>query len=275
MPRMAAIVEATAVRAPSAPGAARPRSDAIAEHLVRCVNATAADDAPFQHIFLQNVFPADVYGEIMANLPQQNAYRPLNIKRWHNAKGESTRDQLFLSEGEIDRIEPSKRELWRDITAALESDALRRAIFEKFRHDVAIRLRCKPADVPAQPIYPHVSLVRDYEDYRIKPHPDGEPRVITMLFYLPHGDTQSDLGTSLYKKQPLAHRLLGRPFKEIKRFPFLANSAGAFAVNDCAERQSYHGRELIGASAGVRDMIMVMWLSSPMTFAARHNAYEM
>jgi hypothetical protein len=91
-----------------------------------------------------------------------------------------------------------------------------------------------------------------------------------MLFYLPHGEGQSDLGTSLYTKLPLAYRLLGRSYKEIKRFPFLSNSAGAFAVNDCAQRQSYHGRELLGADSGVRDMIMVMWLSEPMTFAGRH-----
>jgi hypothetical protein len=165
--------------------------------------------------------------------------------------------------------------LWRDVTSALESDALRRAIFTTFRHDVALRLGCPADDVLAQPMFPSVSLVRDFKDYRIKPHPDGHPRVVTMLFYLPHSEGQSDLGTSLYKKLPLAYRLLGRTYEEIKRFPFLANSAGAFAVNDCAKRQSYHGREPIGAAAGVRDMIMVMWLSSPMTFAARHNDQTM
>lgn len=272
---MHAIAIDTIDRAPAAPRPARARSDRIADHLVRCVTATAADDAPFQHIFLNDVFPADVYAEILAKLPQQSAYRPLNIKRWHNENGESTRDQLFLSEGEIDRIEPSKQALWRDITSALESDALRRAIFTKFKHDVAIRLGCPQDKVLDQPMYPSVSLVRDFKDYRIKPHPDGQPRVITMLFYLPKDEAQSDLGTSLYVKRPLPYRLIGRAYKEVKRFPFLANSAGAFAVNDCAKRQSYHGRELIGASSGVRDMIMVMWLSSPMTFAERHNGAMM
>ncbi len=266
---MSTIVEASPVRAPSAQ-AAPSRRDRIVAHLVQCVQATDAFDAPFQHAFFKDVFPDDVYGAIMAGLPERSAYRPLNIKRWHNDKGESTRDQLFLSEGEIERIEASKQELWRDITSALESDEVRRAMFTKFRHDVAIRLGCRPDDVLAQPMYPSVSLVRDFKDYRIKPHPDGHPRVITMLFYLPHSDTQSDLGTSLYKKLPLAYRLLGRSFQEIKRFPFLANSAGAFAVNDCAQRQSYHGRALLGPRSGVRDMIMVMWLSEPMTFAGRH-----
>ncbi len=272
---MSAMVDATAVRAQGPHAAARSRQAEIAQHLVRCVKTTAAFDAPFQHIFLRNVFPADVYAEIMASLPERRAYRPLNIKRWHDDQGQSTRDQLFLSEGEIDRIEAPAQDLWRDVTAALESDELRRAIFSTFRQDVALRLGCSADEVLAQPMFPSVSLVRDFKDYRIKPHPDGHPRVVTMLFYLPHDETQSDLGTSLYKKLPLAYRLLGRTYEEIKRFPFLANSAGAFAVNDCAERQSYHGREPIGAAAGVRDMIMVMWLSSPMTFASRHNDQTM
>jgi hypothetical protein len=101
-------------------------------------------------------------------------------------------------------------------------------------------------EVLSKPMYPSVSLVRDFEDYKIKPHPDGHPRTITMQFYLPRDERQVELGTSLYKKLPIAYRLVGRTYDEVKRFQFLPNSAYAFAVNDCDERQSYHGRELIG-----------------------------
>ncbi len=271
---MSATVE-TAVR-PSPVAAANPaRRDKIVAHLVRRVADAEVVDAPFQHMYLTEVFPADVYAQVMANLPERSAYRPLNIKRWHNARGESTRDQLFLSEGEVDRIDAAKREVWADMTSAMESEDVQRAVFDRLRHDVAIRLGCAQADVLSRPMYPSVSLVRDFEDYKIKPHPDGHPRTITMQFYFPHDESQVDLGTSLYKKRPLPYRLIGRPFEEVKRFPFLPNSAYAFAVNDCDERQSYHGRETIGASSGVRDSMLVMWLSSPMEFAARHNSDKM
>ncbi|NOT38935.1 MAG: hypothetical protein HOP13_00415 [Alphaproteobacteria bacterium] len=269
---MSATVETSPVRAAAA---ASTRRDRIVEHLAGQVAAAAVEDVPFQHFYLRDVFPADVYAEIVAKMPERGAYRPLNIKRWHNDKGESTRDQLFLSEGEVERIDTAKRDLWADITSALESDALRRAIFAKFPDDVAIRLGCAPGEVLSQKMYPSVSLVRDFKDYKIKPHPDGQPRVITMQFYLPHDDTQIDLGTSLYKKLPVAYRLVGRTFEEVKRFKFLPNSAYAFAVNECEQRQSYHGRELIGTSSGARDSILVMWMSSPMAFAARHNSDKM
>jgi hypothetical protein len=272
---MSATVEASPLQAAPARAANPARRDRIVEHLIRRVEGAQAEGAPFQHVYLRDVFPDDVYGEIMAKLPDRSSYRPLNIKRWHNDQGESTRDQLFLSEGEIERIDPAKRDIWADVTAAFESDDLRRTMLGKLRDDVAIRLGCTPNEVTSRPMYPSVSLVRDFKDYKIKPHPDGHPRVVTMQFYLPHDETQSDLGTSLYKKLPLAYRLLGRTYEEVKRFPFLPNSAYAFAVNDCDERQSYHGRELIGSSSAARDSILVMWMSSPMAFAARHNSDTM
>lgn len=271
---MSATVETAPVRAAPQPTTSA-RRERIVAHMVGQVAAATVEDAPFQHFYLKPVFPADVYAEILASLPDRGSYRPLNIKRWHNANGESTRDQLFLSEGEVERIDTGKRDLWEDLTAALESDELRRAVFAKFKNDVAIRLGCKPDEVLSQKMYPSVSLVRDFKDYKIKPHPDGEPRVITMQFYLPHDDSQVDLGTSLYKKLPMAYRLLGRTYEEVKRFQFLPNSAYAFAVNECEQRQSYHGRETIGETTGARDSILVMWMSRPMAFAARHNSDKM
>jgi hypothetical protein len=273
---MSATVETASVQASAAVAASSARRQKIVDHMVRRIGAVQAIDAPFQHLYAEDgMFPDDIYADILESLPQRSTYRPLNIKRWRNDQGESTRDQLFLSEGEVDRIEPSKRALWADITAALEADELRRAMFSKLKNDVAIRLECSPADVLSKRMYPSVSLVRDFKDYRIKPHPDGQPRVVTMQFYLPHDETQVDLGTSLYEKLPVAYRLVGRTFKEVKRFPFKPNSAYAFAVNDCETRQSYHGRELIGTTTAPRDSILVMWLSSPMAFAARHNSDKM
>lgn len=272
---MSATVETTAVRTPPSATATSARRARIVAHLVEQIGAGEVVDAPFQHFYLRSVFPPDVYADILASLPDRASYRPLNIKRWHNAEGGSTRDQLFLSEGEVERIDTGKRDLWEDIKGALEDDEVRRAIFAKFKNDVAIRLGCTPDEVLSKPMYPSVSLVRDFKDYKIKPHPDGEPRVITMQFYLPHDETQVELGTSLYKKQPMLQRLFGRPFEEVKRFKFLPNSAYAFAVNDCDERQSYHGRETIGETTGARDSILVMWMSRPMAFAARHNSDKM
>jgi len=244
--------------------------DRVIQHLVQKVSEAQVETWPFQHFYVESIFPNDIYKQILANLPAKSSYRPFNIKRWKNAQGESTRDWLCLSEGELERIDVARRPLWSMLTEALESDAFRRAVYAKLSDDIAMRLGCPAHAVLDQAAYPNVMLIRDYQDYRIKPHPDGEPRVVTMQFYLPGDGTPQDLGTSLYTKVPLSYRLIGRKFREVKRFPFRPNSAYAIAVNDCPKRQSYHGREIITAHQAVRDSIIIAWLSRWIELGQKH-----
>jgi hypothetical protein len=246
--------------------------DRIVKQLVERVTDARVEVWPFQHFYMTNIFPDDIYAQIVANLPGKACYLPLNAKRWKNSQGESTRDRLCLTEGELGRIDSSRRPFWVAITEALQSDNFRRAVYGKLAGDVAIRLGCAQGAVLEQPAYPNIMLIRDYQDYRIKPHPDGQPRVVTMQFYLPGKEGQDDLGTSLYIRQPFAHRLIGRTFKEIKRFPFKPNSAYALAVNDCAARQSYHGRELITACETTRDSILLTWNSRNIAQGQKHRS---
>ena len=245
--------------------------DRTVKHLVERVRAAHVEAWPFQHFYVEDIFPDDVYRQIIANLPTKASYLPFNAKKWKNDQGESTRDRLCLSEGELGRIDDTRRPFWSSLNEALESDAFRRAVYAKLGGDIAIRLGCTEQAVPEQAAYPNIMLIRDYQDYRIKPHPDGQPRVVTMQFYLPGDGTPDDLGTSLYVKQPLPYRLVGRKYKEIKRFPFKPNSAYAIAVNDCPQRQSYHGRELITASQTARDSIIIAWLSRNIALGQKHT----
>src|SRR5215471_4478634 len=258
--------------------AGRPRAqapelvDRIVKQLVERVTEARVETWPFQHFYVENIFPDEIYQQIVANLPAKASYLPFNVKRWKNDQGESTRDRLCLTEGELDRIDDVRRPFWTALTEALEADAFRRVVYAKLAADIAIRLGCSEQAVLERPAYSSIMLIRDYQDYRIKPHPDGQPRVVTMQFYLPGKEGQDDLGTSLYIRQPLSHRLIGRKFKEIKRFPFKPNSAYAFAVNDCAERQSYHGRELITASQTTRDTILITWNSRDIAQGQKHRS---
>lgn len=248
------------------------RAQRIVDHMVAQVNACAVEDEPFQNFFFTNAFPDDVYAEIRARLPARERYLPLNIKKWKNAAGLSTRDRLCISEGEIDRIAPEDQQLWTDVNEALMAPELGRAVYGALRKDVALRLGCTPEEAAARPTYPSALLVRDFEDYKLKPHPDGQPRVVTMMFYLAKEGDPDDLGTSMYRQKPLLNRLLGGRFEEVKRFPFLPNSVGAFAVNDTPERTSWHGRELIEGVSVVRDSVILSFLSeSRPDFGKKHN----
>jgi hypothetical protein len=123
-------------------------------------------------------------------------------------------------------------------------------------------LNLGPAEVADARVFVGISLIRDMEDYRLKPHPDGQPRVVTAQFYLPMDSSQRDLGTSIYEAaRPLSQRLFLGRYKEVKRMPFLPNSGYAFAVNDLPQRRSLHGRELIESGSGVRNSILVTWVT--------------
>jgi hypothetical protein len=244
--------------------------DRVIEHLVQRVSEAQVETWPFQHFYVADIFPTDIYKQLLSNLPAKSSYRPFNARRWKNAQGEPTRDRLCLSEGELERIDTARRPFWSMLTEALESAAFRRAVYAKLSADIAIRLGCPPHAVLDQAAYPNAMLIRDYQDYRIKPHPDGQPRVVTMQFYLPNDGTPEDLGTSLYTKLPLSYRLIGRKFKEVKRFAFRPNSAYAIAVNDCPQRQSYHGRELITVDHAVRHSIIITWASRWTALGQKH-----
>ncbi|MDX5359923.1 MAG: hypothetical protein LPL00_01220 [Alphaproteobacteria bacterium] len=250
-----------------------PRAARIAEHVAARVAEVAVEDAPYQNFFLEDAFPEDIYAEMRRRMPPREAYLPLNIKRWKNAQGTSTRDRLRLSEGEIARIPDAEaRAFWQDVTDALMSVTVQQAVYAKLAGDVARRLGCRPDEVADKQAWPTAMLVRDFAEYKLKPHPDGPPRVVTMMFYLADPGMPEDLGTSVYRRTSALQRLMGRRFEEVKRFPFRPNSAATFAVNDLPDRISLHGRELITGPEIVRDSLIVAWLSEDFPeFGAKHN----
>jgi hypothetical protein len=114
-------------------------------------------------------------------------------------------------------------------------------------------------DVEKTKVSVHISLARDIEDYCIKPHPDGQPAIVTAQFYMPMDTSQQDLGTSFYVERPPWTRFLFGRYEEVKKMPFLPNSGYFFAVNDLPVHRSLHGRERIRAGAGVRNSMLVRW----------------
>ncbi|HWB45914.1 MAG TPA: hypothetical protein VG900_10785, partial [Hyphomicrobiaceae bacterium] len=113
-------------------------------------------------------------------------------------------------------------------------------MFEKLAPDIADRFGMSESAVREMECEYELTLYRDTQEYRIKPHPDGLNKIVTMQFYLPPDESMLDLGTSLFRR----HRgFLGSSFEEAKRFQFKPNSAYAFAVSDSAKRTSWHGRD--------------------------------
>lgn len=248
-----------------APGAKGPppkteREAAVVAHMVAAVEAAEVSNHPFSHFYVRNLFPADFYAEILANLPAKSAYEPLNLKAWSRPDGESTRDRLILSKEVTGRLPPAERDFWRSLTTILTSPELKVATFRKLKKDLALRFDVAEAAADAIPAFPRCTLMRDSEGYRIKPHTDGLEKIVTMQLYLPPDDSQRHVGTVLYEEDSsLVAKLTRKSFKKYRQFDFLPNSGYAFAVNNRRDKRSWHGVETLGGDVGIRNTILNLY----------------
>jgi hypothetical protein len=228
----------------------------LRSHLVETVNNAPLMREPFCHIYVESIFPTALYPSLLQHLPAPSLYSPLNLRLYSRGDGQSTRDQFHLTAENLAKLPAASAAFWRTLVQAVTDGSLKRAAFAKLAPDLSERFEMPIGRVPDIDCTYEVVLFRDTQDYRIKPHPDGLNKIVTMQFYLPTDEGNLELGTSLYRYRP---RLLGGSFEEAKRFPFKPNSAYAFAVSDSAKRKSWHGRDRLTGFAGVRNTLMVLF----------------
>src|SRR5262245_3516612 len=235
---------------------ARTRPAELRDQMVGAVTGATLERDPFCHIYMERIFPATFYQLMLSNLPSPNDYVPLNLRLYSRKNGESTRDLFHLTADNLAKLSQQAAGIWADVVRAATHPLFKRAVFAKLAPDLAERFGIHESQVPDMDCAYEVILFRDTDDYRIKPHPDGLNKIVTMQFYLPEDESIVDLGTSLYRS---SNGLLGRSFHELKRFPFKPNSAYAFAVSDSRIRKSWHGRDRLTAFSGVRNTLMVLF----------------
>ncbi len=254
----------------------------ICDHMIAAVSNANLEREPFCHIYTKGFFPTELYAQLLKSLPAVSLYKPINLRNWSRADGTSTRDEFYLTDENIGRLSTAGIAFWKMVAAACRDDAFKEAVFKKLAPDIAARFKIREAEVPSISCARDVVLFRDTEDYRIKPHPDGLNKIVTLQIYLPEDESLIDLGTSLftrregfigshvgemfgksfYRRHP---ELFGSRFEETKRFPFLPNSAYAFPVSDGKERQSLHGRDRLTGFSGVRNTMMILFVQKSST----------
>ena len=241
---------------PNAHRAKERQSIALRDHLIERVSEASLERDPFCHIYLERVLPAATYPLLLQNLPPPEIYSPLNLRLYAREDGRSTRDLFPLTGENLAKLPRDRAAFWASMVDALTDVEVKRAIFAKLAPDLAERFGIAEKAVADLECCYDVILFRDTEDYRIKPHPDGLNKIVTMQFYLPADEGSLELGTSLYRHKP---SLFGGSFEEVKRFAFKPNSAYAFAVSDSKARRSWHGRDRLSGFTGVRNTLMVLF----------------
>jgi hypothetical protein len=248
-------------------------SETVLHHLVARINATPAIFEPFAHIYLEDVFPADIYDRVLHSLPPEEMYA--RAAERHYGNGQHVRSMFALSNADLPRLPEEQRDLWRAIAAALTAPSLKQAMFAKLAKDLVIRYGVTEGSAFLLPGYSRPTLYRETQGFEIPPHPDTRKKVVTMHLYLPEDRSQLDLGTALYRR-----RLLAWPFgswqgkfEKVKQFNFQPNSGYAFVVNNKISRKSWHGREKLPPDAGVRNTLLNTFYETPReSFLGYHEA---
>ena len=239
--------------------------------MVNALQKAEVDHEPFSHLYVEGFFPEDLYDKILKNLPDPNLYRPVNLKKWARADGTSTRDRLFLDHESYSKMPPATAQFWSGVRSVLASNEVKETLFGLLWPDLSKRFGVDRKAVCSIEAEATTVLVRDIEDYKLKPHPDGLPRIVTTQIYLPVDNTQEELGTSLYKENPWYMWPVGKKFREFKRFPFRPNSSYSFVVMTEPNRKSWHGRELMSAEHGIRNSILNTYQPPGFVFKRKHN----
>lgn len=215
----------------------------IIDHMVQAIIRTPVDDTPCKHAMLSDLFPRDVYQDILSNIPDQTAFRPMSLELFHDDMGVSTRDLIELPEIGVQRIASNLQGLWWAVGAATMSAQVKTAVFSGLAADLAPVFGCPQSKVNDQPVFVSTALRRETESYYMPPHFDEFPRVATMLIYLPEDASLNGLGTSLYDYAPKWQRPFRKAHRELRRAPFLPNSGIYFSGSQRKVRPGWHGFE--------------------------------
>lgn len=218
------------------------------KHIIETIYNARLEADPFAYIYMNPFFEQSFYGDLLETMPA--GHKPLGARDTRE-DGTSTRDVVDLM------FEPDKLPIpWYTVVLALGHPQVKGFLFDKFKNIIAARFGITPAQAVILPaLRMDIRLMRDTRDYRLSPHTDAASKILTLQVYLPKDDTTKDLGTSFYKLDPTPG--LARKFTEVKRMPFLPNSAYAFAIKRDGDDASWHGREKLANADVQRDTIIV------------------
>jgi hypothetical protein len=226
-------------------------------HFVERLRAAEVVAEPFPHFYLEEVFPADYYNELLARLPgggvYQNLYEVTDLKLEHFRH----RDQRDFDAGWTESLPAGTKEFWDAFHEWFLGAELARAVLRSFAEPLRERFGDEAA-------WPEVSvesqLIRHRAGYFLGPHSDLHTKLAVLLVYLAPDARGEHLGTSLYRPKqpgfrcPDSKHYPFEQFERVKTAPYRPNSLLAFLRSDV----SFHGVEPLtedDVNSSPRDLI--------------------
>ena len=215
--------------------------------LVARIEARPLQNAPFDHLYLEDVFPPALYNTLLDHLPETRRYRELTHREAMQADGRSARRKFYLFPEQIMLLPAAQRAVWLEVSRVLRAPALQDAFKHKFRATLERRFG---RSIDHLSFYPVPMLLRDFGGYRIGIHCDSIGKAITAQFYLPRDDAQAHMGTILHEARD------GEAALRTKTMQFRPATGYAFPV---VFRESWHSVARTSATDGARNSLMLTY----------------
>jgi hypothetical protein len=212
---------------------------AVANRIAGRIGAAALDTEPCLNFYIEEVFPPDLYREMLARLPSDEALDFIVHPDAVAPEGRVTRKLLDLTDKTLARLHSEDQAFWRDMMAVFTSATLQDALAETFRPSLEAQFGPDRPAMVSTPVF-----YRDFPGYRISVHPDAPWKVATLQFYLPADESQVHLGTTFHKRTD-------QGFRELKTNPFKPNSAYGFVRTE----ESWHSVKELGPNETTRNTI--------------------
>src|SRR5476649_1576371 len=222
--------------------------DRLSNFVTQSVDAARAVDKPFFHLEFDAVFPADLYAQILALMPDATDYRPMHGRsKGHDlTDGTHSRVKIDLFPEYIRNLPPEKRALWDVVGRALCSEPVKQAFMRHLAPGLTKRFG---KDFAQTGMYPIPILTRDILGYKITPHTDTRWKGITVQLYLPRDDANTDIGTIFHDVLPDGSK------PKAAQMRFAPNSGYAFAVGD----DTWHSADPVHDRVKTRDSILLTY----------------
>ena len=239
----------------------------IIAQLVQNISNEKIVNEPFDHKFIENVFPKEFYLDLIENIPNKNFYTPINEGKTVNP---TYADERFIfnytEKKDIEKLEDKQKIFFKNLQTILFSPKFFDSITSMFKQTLDNRLlnlnedEKKLIDFPNLKFNFRTALIKDITKYSLGAHTDSFLKFITFLFYIPTNDDLKNNGTSLYKPlkdikstNHFSLQQTNENFLKVKTCSFVPNSVLIFPRTN----KSFHGVEEVNILQKERNLLLL------------------
>ena len=173
----------------------------LAEHIKNAILDAKINEKPAPYIFVENVFPNDIYKQIFDNMKKADPYYE---KQVHTGDPKiffgsyDTRLQLYVPD-DLKDAPVLLSTFFQTLKSILSSDTIFNALYTKFNQGFNARFGVVECSKIKSMTNPTLLLTKHVKGYYLGPHTDRKEKVITAIFYFPERDSLENLGTAMYE----------------------------------------------------------------------------